>query len=45
MAKKVDAKPLKDYVVPNNEELHCSIIPQPIGENNFKINPSLVGML
>lgn len=41
----VDTKPLKDYAVPSEEELHCSIVHPPIGANNFKFKPSLSGMV
>lgn len=41
----VDTKPLKDHVIPNDKEPHCSIIHLPITVNNFKIKPSLVGMV
>ncbi|XP_050914722.1 uncharacterized protein LOC127129611 [Lathyrus oleraceus] len=41
----VDTKPLKDYVIPTKEELHCSIVHPPIAKNNFELKPSLIGMV
>ncbi|KAI5394317.1 hypothetical protein KIW84_061125 [Lathyrus oleraceus] len=41
----VDTKPLKDYVIPTEEEPHCSIVPPLILENNFKLKLSLIGTL
>lgn len=40
-----DNKPLKDYVIPTEEEQHCSIGNPPIAANNFEIKPSLIGMV
>lgn len=45
MHEKVDNKPLKDYVIPTDEESHYSIVHPTIGPNNFEIKPSLVGMV
>lgn len=41
----VNTKPLKDYVIPTEEEPHCSIVPPLILENNFKLKLSLIGMV
>lgn len=41
----VDTKPLKDYVIPKDEELHSIIVDPPIAANNFEIKPSLIGMV
>lgn len=40
-----DTKPLKNCVVPTNEESHSSIVHPPITTNNFKIKPLLVRMV
>lgn len=41
----VNIKPLKDYAVPIDEELHCSIFHSSIAENNFEVKSYLVGMV
>ena len=38
----VDTKPLKDYVIPTEEEPHCSIVHPPIAANIFELKPSLI---
>lgn len=45
MADLVDNKPLKDYAIPTEVESHCSIVHLPISANNFKLKPSLMGMV
>lgn len=41
----IDTKPLKDYAIPSEEELHYSIVQPPIATNNFELKPSLIGMV
>ena len=41
----VNTKPLKDYVIPTEEEPHFSIVHPLIVENNFELKPSLIGMV
>lgn len=37
--------PLKEYVVPSNEELDSNIVPRAIEANNFELKPSLQTMV
>lgn len=46
MAKQVvDTNPLKDYVIPTEEEYNLSIMHPLITENNFELKPFLIGMV
>lgn len=40
-----DNRPLKDYVVPTDEQQYCSLVHHPKGANNFEIKPPLIGMV
>ena len=41
----VNTKPLKDYTIPIEDELHCSIVHPPIAANNFELKPTLIAMV
>ena len=42
MAEKQNLKPLKNFVVPSNEEPHSSILNPTIPANNFELKPTLL---